>query len=293
MNNTINISETIINTINTMFQNLFSNIDNNIYSILDDITFINTDFFDNSYFEKILGNSSSGILLISNSILFGFALYYIIKLFLSNFTYIKISSPMQFIFKLIIISIFVNNSFFICEKIVYLFSLFSSSIRELGETLFNKNICFSQLVLDLNKTIYVESSSFNIFSFDGLLKSFISINLFNLVFSFSLRYIILKFLILIFPFLLISTLNNSLSFLFKSWLKLFFSLLSIQISVSILLLIMFSTNYESSNLLSKFIYLGSILAITKVNYFTSQFFGSPNIESSFNVSNISSIFKKT
>ena len=65
---TNNITDTIINTINTIFENLFSSIDNNLYSVLDDITFITSDILKDSFFEKIFGTSSTnGILLIANN----------------------------------------------------------------------------------------------------------------------------------------------------------------------------------------------------------------------------------
>ena len=53
MENYSNITATIIETINTILQNLFSSIDNNLYAILDDITFISSDIINDSYFEKI------------------------------------------------------------------------------------------------------------------------------------------------------------------------------------------------------------------------------------------------
>ena len=77
MENAKNITQIIIETINTILQNLFSSIDNNLYEILDDIIFINQDIISDSFFEKILGaNSHNGIILICNSLLFGFILYY-------------------------------------------------------------------------------------------------------------------------------------------------------------------------------------------------------------------------
>ena len=73
MENNSNISTTIIETINTILQNLFSSIDNNLYNVLDDITFISSDIMEDSYFEKIFGTSTSnGILIIANALLFGF-----------------------------------------------------------------------------------------------------------------------------------------------------------------------------------------------------------------------------
>lgn len=85
MEEEINITELIINSINTIFQTIFSSIDTNLYSILDDITFINTDILNTSYFRNIFGTSSSnGILLIANSLIIGFLLYYCGRLLLSN-----------------------------------------------------------------------------------------------------------------------------------------------------------------------------------------------------------------
>ena len=55
---TDNMANTIITTINTILQNLFSSIDNSLYSILDDITFISSDIMQDSYFKNILGTSA-------------------------------------------------------------------------------------------------------------------------------------------------------------------------------------------------------------------------------------------
>lgn len=56
MEDTSNITQTIINTINTIFENLFASIDNNLYSLLDEITFINSDIIKDQTFEKILAH---------------------------------------------------------------------------------------------------------------------------------------------------------------------------------------------------------------------------------------------
>ena len=82
-----NITQIIIDTINTILGNLFSSIDNNLYSILDDITFINSDILKDKNFENIFGTSTSnGILLIANSLLLGFLLYFAIKYLISHLT---------------------------------------------------------------------------------------------------------------------------------------------------------------------------------------------------------------
>lgn len=90
MENTSDITQIIIDTINTLFENLFSSIDNNLYSVLDDITFINSDILNDKNFENLFGTSTSnGILVIANSLLLAFILYYAFKYLISHFTYVR------------------------------------------------------------------------------------------------------------------------------------------------------------------------------------------------------------
>ena len=103
MENSSNVTEVIIDTINSIFENLFSSIDNNLYSVLDEITFISSDILNDKTFENIFGTSTSnGLLLISNSLLFGFILYYAVKYLMSHITYNRIENPFGFIIKIII-----------------------------------------------------------------------------------------------------------------------------------------------------------------------------------------------
>ena len=134
-----NIANVIINTINTILENLFSSIDNTLYSVLDDITFISPDILETSYFHKILGMSASnGILIIANSLVFGFLIYFSIKYLLSHFYSIELESPHQFVFKLLFFGLLMNSSYFIIEQILNLSSNITLSIRNLGENIFNK-----------------------------------------------------------------------------------------------------------------------------------------------------------
>lgn len=279
----INITEVIIKTINSLFENLFSSIDNNIYIILDDITFINSDILDDKIFKNIFGTSSqNGILLIANSLIIGIVLYYIVRLLYSHFLFIEIEKPTQFLFKLLFFTIIVNCSFFLCEQLITINSYISSSIREIGESIFDINISFAELVKKLNSTINISNSNFNAFSLDGIIKSFISIELLNLVFTQSLRYILIKLFILVTPFAILSLINQSTSWFFKSWFRAIFSLLIIQTFISLILLITFSINSTSSNILTKLMYIGSLYAIIKSNYYIKELIGgiSTNISNS-------------
>lgn len=150
---------------------LFSSIDNNLYSILDDITFISSDILQDKNFETLFGTSSAnGILLIANSFLLGFVLYYSARYLMAHFTYAQTESPFSFLIKFTLFGICMNFSFFIVGFVIDINSYVSSAICELGKDLFGKEVCFSELITTINNNIAVDTNSLNIFSLDGLLK---------------------------------------------------------------------------------------------------------------------------
>jgi len=286
---TNNITQIIIDTINKIFETLFSSIDNNLYFLLDDITFISTDILNDKNFENIFGTSTSnGLLLISNALLLGFIIYYSIKYLMAHLTYSPIESPISFIIKLVLCGICMNFSFYILYFVLDLNSNISLSIRSLGEYLFNKEICFSELINTINTNMSIDTSSIDIFSIDGILKGSLSISLLNLIFSYSFRYIMVKIFILLSPFAFLSLTTNSTSWFFKTWARNLFSLLFIQDIVSLILLILFSINY-SSNLFTKFIYVGGIYSLIKANSFVREFVGGISTDFSQNVQSFSKI----
>ena len=287
-----NITQTIINTINTLFSSLFSSIDNNIYSILDDIIFINEDILKDNFISSLLGTSTTtGLILISNSLIIGFAIFYIIRYAYSHYSSTQTEQPFQFLFKLFIFAILSNSSYFIFEQIININSLISLSIREVGEHIFGCNISFSQLIIKLNNIVTVDNSSLNVFSLDGLLKSFISINLLNLLFTYSLRYVILKVFILITPFAILTLINSSTSWFFKSWFKAVLSLLLLQCFVSLILLVIFSTNFSATDIFSKVICIGSIYALSKANSYIRELIGGISTDISTNISSLKYLIK--
>lgn len=290
--NSENVTQVILDTINNIFNSMFSSIDNSMYGVLDNLAFINVDIFRDKFFEKIFGTSATnGLLLIANSLLFAFALYYCIKLLYANFSATQIESPYQFLFKLLIFGIAINCSYFICEKFVYINSIISSSIREVGENIFHQNISFSSFIQNLNSVISVGQKGFNVFSFDGLLKSFISISLFNLLFSYALRYIMVKVFILLTPFALLTLINYSTSWFFKVWFKTMFSLLILQSLVSIILLIIFSLNLNFTDAFSKLMCIGSIYALIRANSYVQHLIGGISTDISGHLSLVKGLMK--
>ena len=289
----INIVEVITQTINNLFSYLFSSIDNSLYSILDDLLFIGPNILDNSNFEQLLGNiNSNGLILICNSLLIGFTLYYACFLLLSKFTLTQIQNPTQFVFKLFLCAIAINCSLFIVEQLVSLFSTITLAIREIGENILGENICLTAFIEKFNSTVYSEGAGLNIFSLDGLIKSLVSLGLLNLALSYSLRYVLIKVFILFSPFAFVSLINTNTSWIFKNWLKLLISLLSLQIIISLILLIAFSVKFNNADMFSKFVYVGSIYALIKANSFVRDFMGGLSTDVSTGISNFKSLLSK-
>ena len=132
----------------------------------------------------------------------------------------------------------------------------------------------------------MDSQNINIFSLDGIIKGTLTMSLLNLVFSYSLRYVMIKILILLSPFAFLSLTMENTAHFFKSWYRNFFSLLFVQIIVSIVLLLLFSMDYSKANLLNKFIYIGGIYALIRANSIVRELFGGMSTAVQTGISNL-------
>ena len=241
-----NLAESIKQSLNEIFSGLFSSIDNNIYLLLDNLIFVNTDITNEPAIKKLLGeNISDGILLICNSLVLGFIIYYAANFLFAHLTYSQIQSPSQFIFKSIIFIGLMNSSLWICNQIINIISIITDLIKFVGKSSFGFDISFSSLINHINSSVYLQDSEFSLFSFDGIIKSFTSFGLINLLFTYALRYIIIQVFILVSPFAFLCLITDSTSWFFHSWIRSFISLLLVQIFISLILSIGFSLNLNS------------------------------------------------
>lgn len=290
---TNNITSSIISTINTIFSKIFSSIDNNVYAILDDFTFINSDILNDSYFSKIFGLSSgTGILIVSNALVFGILIYYGFRLIFSHLGITEAERPSKFIFRLIIFGICMNFSLFICDEIIYINSLFSNTIRLIGENTLDFSINFSTLINKLNSIISINTDALDIFSLDGIIKTLVSFGILNLVITYSIRYVLVKVFVLLSPFAFLTLTTKQTSIIFKSWIKAFLSLLLIQDFVAIVLLLIFSLDLSPKNLFSKFILIAAIFILIKSNSYVRELFGGISTDFSIGMGNLKSMLKK-
>lgn len=261
-NQTVNLTVLICDSLNSIFFKIFSSMDNTVYSNLDNILFISPNVLNNYNFQEICGTGpNNGILLIANSLFFGIVLFYVLQFTMSHLFSLITSSPYEFIFKSIIFIACANSSLWICEQIIYLISLISDSILELGNLINGSEITFSSLLTRINTLLYPTIETFNIFSFSGFLKICSTIGISYILIIYTIRFLGLKILVLLSPFAFISLINNQFDGFFKKWIKLFLITLSIQIFVALTLVLGFSLDFISGDVLSELIYLAIIMII--------------------------------
>jgi len=274
-----------------MISNLLSSINENIQKYLDDLVFINPGITKNII--PILGtNAFSGINLICNSLIYGFLLYYAISYLLSHITYTQIEKPFQFIFKLLLCAIALNFSEFLCTSVISLFSTISEIILDLYTTQSFSDVSFSAFLDNVIPTDYFATNSFNLFNFDGILKSTISFGFLSLSVSYAVRYILLKVLVILAPFAILSLCSNKTSSFFKSWLKSFFAMLFLQILVSIILVVCFIIDGAAPlSLPSQLLHLGMIYSLFKANSFVKEFIGGLSTDVNLSLPNLATMLK--
>lgn len=207
---------------------------------------------------------------------------------LISYFLIKISSPSQFFFKCIIFIALMNASLWICTEIINLISIITNLIRDIGKNYFNQAISFSNLINTINTKIYINTEEFSIISFDGIIKSFCTIGLINLLFNYSLRYIMIQIFILVSPFAFLSLISDNSSWFFKAWFRSFISLLLVQVLISIILCLALSLSIDNSNF-SKLLFIGIIYALTRANNYMKEIFGGISTDISTGISNIKNL----
>ena len=281
-------STIIIETINKIFSNFFSSMDNSLYSLLDKTIFIDSSIISNSLFTSLF-YAPYGISNIINSLLLGFFIYYCFRLHFSSILGIYTEKPHQFIFKSIIIILCTNNSIFICSELLNINSIITDILCSLGASITGKEISFNSLISSVPLNNFVDN--YNIFSIEGLLKSFLSFGLISLLFSYSIRYMLLKILIFLFPFSLLTLITPSTSWIFKSWFRTFFSLLFVQNFIVVILIFLFSLTVKSSNLFSQITYISTIFILTNANSYLKELIGGISTDINSNLLFLKNIHK--
>lgn len=279
--NNANILSTVIEIIDSLCSNLFSSIDKNIFPLLDELVFIDKQILNTGdKMNKLLSTSpTKGILLLANTLFTAFVLYYVVRLIISQLTGANIESPPKFFMRAFLSGVCANFSIQICSFMISSINLISTFFCALGKNIFGTQISFVTLISMISDS---STSSFSVFSLDGILTGMLSISSFALIISFAFRYIVIKVLILLSPFAILCLSNSSTEGFFKSWFKSFASLLILQVVISVIMLIPYALiNENSSTLFNKTLLVGSIIALLKSNQLIKEIIGGIGINTNF------------
>lgn len=277
---TIDIGKEILNTINTLCNNLLQSINKSIFPELDKLIFMNADITETTYLKSIIGSDfNHGLLVIAEFLLCAFIVYYAIRKFTTYYTGAEVESPYQFFVKAVVIGIFTGYSLTICSGVLDWTYEITQVICEIGKEKIGQKISFSTLITKLSES---NTKNFDLFTFEGIITTIVSISSFTLVITFAIRYILTKVLVMLSPFAFLCLINKSTHGIFKSWLKSFGSLLLVQIILALVLLLPFAILKEkSSDVFSKLLLIGSVFALLKSTQFAKEFINGTGISTDF------------
>lgn len=261
-------AQDIINNLNIIAEKLFKSVETQVFKTLDDIVLIGTDILKTEPLKNIFfENKVNGLVIIANSLILFFLIYYVLSNLISMYNGSKIPNMYTFIIRIVFVALLVNSSYYICKQILNIFELFTNSIDIFAEDIVNQKVTFENL-----KEVIISINEFmnsDLLSLNGIIKGMISFGAVSVLINFSIRYVTVIFLIIISPFAFVSLASDLSSEIFKTWMKLISTNLLIQIIVKLLILIPLA--YKNTNsTMYKIILVGTIYLIYKINNFTKE-----------------------
>ena len=265
----------ILNNLNELSTQLFQTVEDDVYTTLDNIVSINVDILTKEPLKNLfLDSSQNGMILIANSLILFFITYYMFKQLISLFNGDKSENIYMFIFKILLITIVINNSYFICETILDLNEKFEDVVGFYGKEVTKKEISFTNLK---DKIIDVEDFlNTDLISLDGIIKGIISFGSITILINFSIRYVIIILLILLFPIFVSMCLSNATIPMFFNYLKTLVMMLILGSIVKVIMILPMVYK-DVDSIMYKIILVGSIYVIYKLNTYVKEIFVNINI----------------
>lgn len=263
-------AQDIINNFTVILEKLFKSVENQVFEVLDEIILIGPDILKSEPLKYIFfENKVNGLIIIANSFLLFFFIYYVLSNLVSMYNGKNIPNMYSFIIRILLVAILVNCSYFICNQILEIFKLFSESVE-----MFTKEVCKQEINFVNLKEAIISLEDFmqsDVLSLDGIMKGVLSFGALSILIQFSIRYVTIIFLLMISPFAFVSLMSDLTQEFFKTWMKLFVTNLLVQVVVKLLILI--PLLYKHTNhTMYKIILVGSIYLIYKTNQFVKELF---------------------
>lgn len=289
MENITNVNHVLI-SLNQIFFKIFSSIDINLLNALDELVFIDSSILKDNNILKFLGSEfTNGTITIAISITIGLLLYILFKNLISYLTFKQSQNPLKHILKMILVLIIIVSIKEILTFIFYINTLIGIELLEIGKNIIGETrVSFETLILNFNKVLY-SNSNIEIASFEGIIKIFSTIGLLNLLFEYSIRYILIKINCIISPIMIgISILQNEYNTtgIFKNWLKNFTISILMQNLILIILILTLSININEKDVLNKLIFLGTVYCLIKANRIVNETFGGNTVQNSVSLNSL-------
>lgn len=272
----------IITNLNYLLEKVFKSIEGEIFKTLDKLTIIGPEILKEEPLKNIVfENKVNGLVIIANTLILFFVIYYVFKQLIGIYNGNKIESIYVFIIRIIIVCIIVNFSYYICEEILNIFGILGESIDTYASDLINRKVTFENLkdsIINIENIINTD-----LVSLDGIIKGIISFGSVSILISFSVRYVTVIFLIIISPLAFVCLSSNLTSGIFNMWVKMLIVNLTLQIGIKLLIFIPLA--YKNQNdIIYKIILVGTISLIYKFNIFIKELLA--RISNENNVKNI-------
>lgn len=274
----------IITNLNYLLEKVFKSIEGEIFKTLDKLTIIGPEILKEEPLKNIVfENKVNGLVIIANTLILFFVIYYVFKQLIGIYNGNKIESIYVFIIRIIIVCIIVNFSYYICEEILNIFGILGESIDTYASDLINRKVTFENLkdsIINIENIINTD-----LVSLDGIIKGIISFGSVSILISFSVRYVTVIFLIIISPLAFVCLSSNLTSGIFNMWVKMLIVNLTAQIGIKLLIFIPLA--YKNQNdIIYKIILVGTISLIYKFNIFIKELLARIS-----NENNVKNIFK--
>ena len=265
----------ILNNLNQLSTQFFQTVEEEVYKTLDKLVSIKVNILTEQPLNSIfVNNSENAMILIANTLILFFITYYIFTQLISLFNGNKAENIYIFIFKVIIITLVINNSYFICETILDLNEKFEDIVSYYGKEITKNEISFTNLkerIIDVQDFLNTD-----LISLDGIIKGVISFGSITILINFSIRYVIIILLILLFPIFASMCLSNVTINMFFNYLK---TLIMMLLTGSIVKIIMILplVYKDVDSIMYKIVLVGSIYVIYKLNTYVKEMFANINL----------------
>jgi len=255
---------------NSLIEMTVDSIADKLFPILDKIVFVTTESFGYSSKGELTGNVDKVgefILILANSLIVAIVLWYLFRQIFAYFFSFEVETPWKFIMRLVFFSILMNAAYFITYQLIDIVGQVTEYLSlAIGDKV--NNISFEGFAEIINDTIDIEDEdSFNVFSIEGLINTFVYLGIFYLGITYAVRYVMLRLMVLISPIACMTLVSKSTSIIFKNWFTIFMGYLISQVFIVLVLAIPHLLDL-GDGLEGKLLLCGILFTLYKVNDIT-------------------------